>query len=136
MNPGVQMDVDEFFNVLCDKLENTIRAQGKEAKEVIDGLSNVVSLVQAEIFQEFFGGKIAHQIISKECEHVSEREEPFLALQVEIKKNLYESLDLFVEGDLLEGENKYASADSFLFILLGICVKDARRKWMQLSVAA
>ena len=37
------------------------------------------------------------------------REEPFTALNVDIrnKQHLYESLDAFVKGDLLEGANAY-----------------------------
>lgn len=37
------------------------------------------------------------------------REEPFTALNVDVRHhdNLYESLDAFVKGDLLEGANAY-----------------------------
>ena len=40
---------------------------------------------------------------------MSEREESFFTVSVEIKnkKNILESLQLYVEGDILEGENKY-----------------------------
>ncbi len=39
----------------------------------------------------------------------SEREEKFFTLQLEVKhkRNILESLDLFVEGEMLEGDNKY-----------------------------
>ena len=41
--------------------------------------------------------------------HRYSREEPFTALNVDIrnKQHLYESLDAFVKGDLLEGANAY-----------------------------
>jgi ubiquitin C-terminal hydrolase len=50
-----------------------------------------------------------NQIISRECEHTSEREESFFTFSVEVKnkRSLLESLELFVQGDMLEGDNKY-----------------------------
>eukprot|EP01103_Thecamoeba_quadrilineata_P011019 TRINITY_DN2539_c0_g1_i2.p1 TRINITY_DN2539_c0_g1~~TRINITY_DN2539_c0_g1_i2.p1 ORF type:complete len:2405 (-),score=378.30 TRINITY_DN2539_c0_g1_i2:956-7465(-) len=92
MNPSVQMDADEFFNILFDKLENILKITKQEG-----------------MLKQFFGGTITNQIISKECSHVSEREENFYTLSLEIKnkKNIEESLDLYVEGDMLEGDNKY-----------------------------
>jgi ubiquitin carboxyl-terminal hydrolase 34 len=48
-------------------------------------------------------------ILPKECPHSSEREEPFYSLGVEIKnkEDLNGSLSLFVEGEMLVGDNKY-----------------------------
>ena len=88
-NTNVQMDVDEFLTMLFDKLERALKKNN--------------------ILKEFFGGTIINQIISKGCEHVSEREEGFftLSLDVKDKKHIRESLDLFVVGDMLEGDNKY-----------------------------
>ena len=50
-----------------------------------------------------------NQIISRECSHVSSRPEQEYALSLEVRnrRNVEESLDLFVEGDRLEGDNKY-----------------------------
>jgi ubiquitin carboxyl-terminal hydrolase 34 len=92
VNPSVQMDVDEFFNMLFDKLETLLKGTPQET-----------------ILKHFFGGTIVNQIISRECEHTSEREESFFTFSVEVKnkRNLLESLDLFVQGDMLEGDNKY-----------------------------
>lgn len=57
------------------------------------------------------GGVLGHAIISLEEEFPYDREtdEPFLTVTIEIKnkKNLEEALDLFIKGDILEGENKY-----------------------------
>ena len=49
-------------------------------------------------------------MISHECPHRSERTEPFPMLKVDIKnKNtLEDSLELYVSGELLAGDNKYA----------------------------
>ena len=45
----------------------------------------------------------------QECEHVSDREEDFFALQctVKNKRSVVESLQSFVAGEMLDGENKY-----------------------------
>jgi hypothetical protein len=37
---------------------------------------------QANLVKENFGGKLIQQVISRECPHISEREEDFFALQV------------------------------------------------------
>lgn len=90
---SVQMDVDEFFNLLFDRLE-----------------SQMVDKTDRERLKSIFGGQLVQQIKSKQCEHVSERNEPFNALQIEIKgkKTLEEGLAAYVEGEVLQGENKYS----------------------------
>eukprot|EP00349_Pseudokeronopsis_sp_Brazil_P010679 CAMPEP_0202978554 /NCGR_PEP_ID=MMETSP1396-20130829/84929_1 /ASSEMBLY_ACC=CAM_ASM_000872 /TAXON_ID= /ORGANISM="Pseudokeronopsis sp., Strain Brazil" /LENGTH=221 /DNA_ID=CAMNT_0049717549 /DNA_START=2836 /DNA_END=3501 /DNA_ORIENTATION=+ len=92
IDPLVQKDVDEFFNLLLDKIENLI--QGKKEERVIKNL---------------FSGVYANEFICKGCPHYSEREELFLTinLQVKNKSSLKESLDSFVEGEMLEGDNAY-----------------------------
>lgn len=89
----VQMDVDEFFNLLFDRLE----AQIKDADA-------------REVFKSIYGGQLVQQIKSQECEHISERLEPFSAVQIEIKgkSGLEEGLAAYVEGEVLQGENKYS----------------------------
>jgi len=89
----VQMDVDEFFNLLFDRLEAQIIDSGAR-----------------EVFNSMYGGQLVQQIKSKECEHVSERMEPFRAVQIEIKgkSGLEEGLKAYVEGEVLQGENKYS----------------------------
>lgn len=88
MNMSVQMDVDEFFNMLFDRLENLLTGTPQEV-----------------LFKKHFGGKLVQQVKSKDCDHVSEREESFFAIQCEVKnkKNVAESLQLYVEGEILDG---------------------------------
>lgn len=49
------------------------------------------------------------QIISRECPHRSERSEPFTMLTADIKNkhSLEQSLELYVTGEVLGGDNKY-----------------------------
>lgn len=85
---SIQMDVDEFFNLLFDRLEAQILAP--EAKKA---------------FKSLYGGQLVQQIKSRECEHISERLEPFSAIQCEIKGKvgLEDSLKAYVEGEVMQG---------------------------------
>lgn len=93
MNTSIQMDVDEFFNILLDRLENLLR--GSPSADAI--------------FAGLLGGKVVQQIKSLECSHVSEREESFLALQCDVKekRDVDEALRAYVKGEMLDGDNKY-----------------------------
>jgi len=53
----VQMDIDEFCSILFDKVENQLQS-----------IPNQINIVK-----NIFGGVYAHEIISKECKHCSER---------------------------------------------------------------
>ncbi|KAH7408597.1 hypothetical protein DE146DRAFT_383024 [Phaeosphaeria sp. MPI-PUGE-AT-0046c] len=109
----VQMDADEFYNLLFDQWEaQLLQSQHKQQ------------------FRSFYGGQTLNQIKSKECEHVSERVEPFFAIQCDIagKANLQESLQAYVQGDVMEGDNKYKceSCDGkFVDAVKRTCLKEA-----------
>ena len=92
MNPLVQMDAEEFFAGLLDKIESVIKSTPDE-----------------KAVREFFGGTLCQQVEAKDCGHVSKREEDMLTIPVEVKgkSNLYESLAAFVKADILDGDNKY-----------------------------
>lgn len=85
---NIQMDVDEFYNLLFDRWEGQMLAP--EAKEE---------------FRSFYGGQLVQQVKSKECPHISERLEPFSAIQCDIKgkSSLEESLQAYVDGEIMEG---------------------------------
>ncbi|KAJ5605623.1 hypothetical protein N7510_008404 [Penicillium lagena] len=89
----IQMDVDEFYNLLFDRWE-----------------AQVLDLEDKKKFRSFYGGQLVQQIKSKECEHISERLEPFSAIQCDIKgkTSLEESLQAYVEGEVMQGDNKYS----------------------------
>ncbi len=83
-----QMDVDEFYNLLFDRWEGQLLSS--EAKRT---------------FRSFYGGQLVQQVRSQECEHVSERLEPFSAIQCDIKgkSSLQESLQAYVGGEIMQG---------------------------------
>jgi ubiquitin carboxyl-terminal hydrolase 34 len=85
---SIQMDVDEFFNLLFDRWESQILASDAKRQ-----------------FRSFYGGQLVQQVKSKECPHISERLEPFSAIQCDIKGKscLQESLQAYVDGEVLEG---------------------------------
>lgn len=89
----VQMDVDEFYNLLFDRWE-----------------AQITNPRDRKSFRSFYGGQLVQQIKSKECPHVSERLEPFSAIQCDIKgkASLEESLQAYVEGEIMQGDNKYS----------------------------
>jgi ubiquitin carboxyl-terminal hydrolase 34 len=84
---SIQMDVDEFYNLLFDRWEGQILAEAKKA------------------FRAFYGGQLVQQVKSKECPHISERLEQFSAIQCDIKGKtcLQDSLQAYVDGEVMEG---------------------------------
>jgi len=123
VNISQQMDVDEFLNVLFEKVEQGLR-----------------NTPQKDMLRNCFGGKIVHQIICKEAVTVgdreftlhdpykSEREESFYTLQLEVKhkRSILESLRLYVDGEALEGDNKYLceEANKKVDAVKRICIKE------------
>jgi ubiquitin carboxyl-terminal hydrolase 34 len=80
--------------LLCDNIEEILR-----------------NTPHANILKDTIGGVFSNETKSLEPEYpyVSEREEPFFAITLDIKnkKNIMEALDLYVKPDILEGDNKY-----------------------------
>ncbi|KAK9245018.1 hypothetical protein V1506DRAFT_560668 [Lipomyces tetrasporus] len=107
----VQMDVDEFYNLLLDRIEGQISDPTKKSE-----------------VRNCYGGSLLTQIKSKECNHVSERTEPFSAIQCDIKgkHNLTESLNSYVDGETMEGDNKYwcSQCSAHVEAEKRICLKD------------
>ncbi|KAL4864454.1 hypothetical protein BDV12DRAFT_176122 [Aspergillus spectabilis] len=107
----VQMDVDEFYNLLFDRWEAQISNTDDRKR-----------------FRSFYGGQLVQQIKSKECSHISERLEPFSAIQCDIKgkASLEESLQAYVEGEIMQGDNKYSctSCGRHVDAVKRACLKD------------
>jgi ubiquitin C-terminal hydrolase len=62
------MDVDEFSNLLMDRIEHVIKGSPDE-----------------DLVKRNFGGVISNEIICKTCPHSSDREEPFFAVSLPVK---------------------------------------------------
>jgi ubiquitin carboxyl-terminal hydrolase 34 len=88
INIHIQMDVDEFFNLLFDRIESQFK-----------------SLQEKSQFRRLYGGVLCHTIKSRECPHVSTREEDFAAIQCDVrgKHTLEDSLSSYVEGEMMDG---------------------------------
>ncbi|KAK3380099.1 hypothetical protein B0T24DRAFT_519847 [Lasiosphaeria ovina] len=107
-----QMDVDEFYNLLFDRWEGQLLTSEEKHQ-----------------FRSFYGGQLVQQVSSKECEHISERLEPFSAIQCDIKgkSSLQESLQAYVDGEIMEGaDNKYkcSTCDRHVDAVKRACLKD------------
>ncbi|CAM9463640.1 unnamed protein product, partial [Phaeothamnion confervicola] len=92
----LQADADEFLSVFMDRLETLMKP-----------------LQQRRLLRHVFGGQLCNQLIGQEgaaCSHVSERLEDFFVLSLEVKdkRSILESLRLYVEGELLDGDNRFA----------------------------
>ncbi|KAF2086516.1 hypothetical protein K490DRAFT_66709 [Saccharata proteae CBS 121410] len=92
INISIQMDTEEFFRLLMDQLE-----------------SQMLSAEDKNRLRSFYGGQSVNQIKSKDCKHVSETMETLFNIPLEVKgkESLEESLKSYVQGESLEGENKY-----------------------------
>ena len=92
VNLREQHDALEFFNSLVDSLDEALK-----------------SLNATPVMSKILGGSFADQKICKDCPHRYSREEPFTALNIDIRNhsNLLDSLEQYVKGDLLEGANAY-----------------------------
>ena len=90
---GEQKDANEFAGMLFEKLE--------------------ANKACAELLKRCFGGTLVWQTISTESTYRSEREEPFYMLTAEVKDkaSLEDSLELYVTGEMLTGDNKVRDAD-------------------------
>jgi len=109
-----QMDVEEFFNMLMDRIETAIKGTP-----------------QASTIQYHFGGKYASEMICKGCPHKYEREEPFLFVGVPVKnqRSIQQGLLASVQGEMLEGDNAYycEKCDKKVDTLKRTCIKKLPR---------
>lgn len=85
-------DACEFFQNLTDKLDVHLAAAGKDKG-----------------FEQLYGGVYADQKIGRSCSCYYETTQPFMNISVDVRNNnnLHESLDAFVAGDELSGDNAY-----------------------------
>ena len=121
VNLREQHDAFEFFNCLVDSLDEGLKAYGSLSalskvlggsfadQKICKGCPHryVCCMYLPGLFDMVLNFKYLHVCTIIEIRY--SREEPFTALNVDIrnKQHLYESLDAFVKGDLLEGANAY-----------------------------
>ena len=91
----MQQDVQEMMRVLLDKLEDKMR--GTEVDGAIGNL---------------FSGTIRSFITCLNVEYVSQREESFYDVQLDVKgcKDIYASLDKYTDKETLDGETSTTPA--------------------------
>jgi len=87
-----QKDIDEFFNLFTDRLDNCLK-----------------NTANSDLIKSVYGGLSANEIICLDCPHRSEKIEEFLSvsLQIKSKKSIQESLKSFIETEKLEGNDCY-----------------------------
>ncbi len=91
VNVREQQDAFEFFIQVVDQVDEYLAKHRKP-----------------KLFSSKFEGVFSDQKICQGCPHRYEREETFMALNLTVKSNnLQESLDQFVKGELLDGDNAY-----------------------------
>jgi len=92
LNVREHQDADEFFTRLQDVVDTHLQAVAGRAA-----------------LQPVMGGKFAQQIICPSVPYRSEKEDEFCRLQVDVrgKANLEASLEAYVQGELMEGDNQY-----------------------------
>ncbi|XP_039251519.2 ubiquitin carboxyl-terminal hydrolase 9X-like [Styela clava] len=92
VNLREQHDALEFFSTITEDLD--------------EGLKH---LKQPPLFKQVFGGRFSDQKICKGCPHRYSNEGDFMPLNIDIllHQNLIDSLENYVKGDLLEGDNAY-----------------------------
>ena len=90
INVCEQQDAFDFFTSLIDQTDEYLK-----------------SIKHEEIFRKQFEGIFSNQMIcTNGCQHRYEGEEKFMALNVAVKvDSLSESLNQFVKGELLDGNN-------------------------------
>jgi ubiquitin carboxyl-terminal hydrolase 7 len=91
-----QQDVQEMMRVLIDKLEECMKGTPRE-----HALKNT------------FSGTIKSYIRCLNMDYVSEREEDFYDIQLDVagNKDIYASLDKYIEKEILSGENQYDAGE-------------------------
>jgi ubiquitin C-terminal hydrolase len=91
LNPKEQMDVDEFFANLMDKLETRLKGTNSE---------NIIKYI-------FQGKQNDNLNFEGGCPHKRTNISDFYSIQLQVKdkKDIYQSLDTFIEGEYMSGDN-------------------------------
>ena len=115
-----QMDADEFYGILIDRIENDIKQlYSKTATSSSDSASNSTSTSVSkdsknenykykDIFNFFFGIKVLDELKFVDCGHKRYNEFFYNSIQLEIKEfnNIHDSLKNYFKTEVMDGDNK------------------------------
>ena len=111
-----QMDADEFYGTLIDKIENDIKKmyskipgqnpQSNSTKTPKD--SRLENYKYKDIFNYFFGIKVLDELKFVDCGHKRYNEFFYNSIQLEIKEfnNIHDSLKNYFKTEIMDGDNK------------------------------
>ncbi len=111
-----QMDADEFYGTLIDKIENDIKKmyskttpqnpQSNSTKTPKD--SKQENYKYKNIFNYFFGIKVLDELKFVDCGHKRYNEFFYNSIQLEIKEfnNIHDSLKNYFKTEIMDGDNK------------------------------
>ena len=117
LNFHEQMDADEFYGNLIDKIENDIKriysnkalnqSEGKNPESIQKGDKND-NYKYKDILNYFFGIKVLDELLFVDCGHKRYNEFCYNNIQLEIKEfnNIYESLKNYFRTEVMDGDNK------------------------------
>ena len=104
-----QMDADEYYGSLIDKIEKDIKKIFSKIEE-IDGkiVINKENYKYKDIFNYFFGIKVLDELKFVDCGHKRFNEFCYNNIQLEIKdfNNIQESLKNYFRTEVMDGDNK------------------------------
>ena len=117
LNFHEQMDADEFYGNLIDKIENDIKriysnkalskSEGKDP-EGDQKESKNETYKYKDVLNYFFGIKVLDELLFVDCGHKRYNEFCYNNIQLEIKEfnNIYESLKNYFRTEVMDGDNK------------------------------
>ena len=109
-----QMDADEFYGILIDRIENDIKNIYLKTPTPIPENSSTPKDSKNEtyrykdIFNYFFGIKVLDELKFVDCGHKRYNEFFYNSIQLEIKEfnNIHESLKNYFKTEIMDGDNK------------------------------
>ena len=110
-----QMDADEFYGTLIDKIENDIKKiyykptpEEKPEKNDTKKDPKNENYKYKDIFKFFFGIKVLDELKFVDCGHKRYNEFFYNSIQLEIKEfsNINESLKNYFKTEIMDGDNK------------------------------
>ena len=108
LNFAEQMDADEFYGTLIDKIEKDIKEIYSTKSKDKSEENKIDNYKYKDLFNYFFGIRVLDELRFVDCGHKRYNEFCYYNIQVEIKNcnNLYESLNNYFKAEVMDGDNK------------------------------